>query len=120
MSPDSKPSGNILAAINITPANFSEPRNPPIPKVFSNLPKRALPTANKKLHESGPLHVDADITASSPDDSSRSTPSPPPVLVRLGGIVSGGKNIFIGEKQQQSQQVRPCADHFGRSNMFSK
>jgi hypothetical protein len=113
MSPDSKPSGNILAAINITLANFSEPRNPPIPKVFSNLPQRALPTANEKLCESGPLHVDADITASSPDDSSRSTPSPPPVLVRLGGIVSGGKNIFIGEKQQQS-------DHFGRSNMFSK
>jgi hypothetical protein len=113
LSPDPKPLGDIGTAISISPAHFSKPFLSPVK--FSSATQLGLHARNETISDSEILHVDADSAVLSPQyESSRSTPSPPPLLFRLGGIVSGERNVFLGEKNQKSS-------HFsGQSNLFSK
>lgn len=103
-----------MTAINISAAQFSKLSSTAMsPAKSSSVTQRPLRVNNKKVER---LQVDDDAIVTSLDETSRSTPSPPPVLMRLGGIVSGGKNVFIGEKSERNTN----ADHFGRSNTFNK
>ena len=114
LSPDPQPAGNILTAINISAAQFSKlSSNSMSPAKSSSVTQRSLRVNNKKVER---LQVDDDAVVTSLDETSRSTPSPPPILMRLGGIISGEKNVFIGEKSEHNTS----ADHFGRSNTFNK
>jgi hypothetical protein len=113
LSPDSKPTGNVGISISISPARYSRSPSPDKSSMTRQRSQKQKPrkkSAEKRVDEVDVLQVDSAA-------SSTSTPSPPPPpVMRLGGIVRGEKNVFVGEKSEQSVAV----DHFGRSNIFSK
>ena len=116
LSPDPKPLGNIGTAICISPVQFSKFRDLSSPAKSSSASQLGLRVRDETISDAEKLQVDEDSIVLSPQhESSRSTPSPPPpLLFRLGGIVSGDKNLFLGEKSQKDS-------HFsGQSNLFNK
>lgn len=112
LSPDSKPAGNVGIAIRISPVRKSpEPASPQ----KSSSAKQRSHRFREKISANRLDVLQVDSTASPP-----SPPSPPPPRVmRLGGIFSGDKNVFVSEKSERSVGSLGV-DHFGRSNVFSK
>ena len=111
-SPDSKPSGSVETAVTISSVHYSKLPNAPSPYMSPSVASRPLKIGRKKVEL---LQVEDETETHGWD---RSTPSPPPLPapLRLGGIINGGKNIFVPEKSENDT----AADHFGRSNMFNK
>jgi hypothetical protein len=120
-SPDVKPTGNVESSISISPALCtSTPVGASPSKFTSGAPRsphvRKASAENKNAERIVDV-LQCDSTTSSPSDRSRSTPSPTPLpVMRLGGIVSGSKNVFVAEKSERSIGKDP----FGRKNEFSK
>jgi hypothetical protein len=112
-SPDSKPSGSVETAVTISPAHYSSKPSNALSPYTSPSASRPRKVERKKVEL---LQVDDDA-ASAASPCERSTPSPPPLApLRLGGIISGGKNVFVAEKSEKDV----AADHFGHSNTFNK
>jgi hypothetical protein len=100
LSPDTKPVGNVQTAISISPAPSRLP-DVKSPDKMARFTQRHLHVRNDSKEKVDVLTVADDGAASCPDERGRSTPSPPPLRVlRLGGIVSGEKNVFIAEKSK--------------------
>jgi hypothetical protein len=117
LSPDPKPIGNVETALKIGGALRNKAEDL---KTARGCPRIArIPLRIKRQVGMSQFAEDkcTDNCTAPSALGERSTPSPPPLpVMRLGGIISGDKNVFIAEEKESGTH----SSHFGRSNVFSK